>query len=205
MYFYKHVYIYIYVYTYIFVYTCIYIYIYIYVHITYIYMRTYIYVHLRKLNKSELPGIICQLPEIQHTHTHTHTCTHTSTHTHTTYIHSHTTYTHTYIARSLTHMHTHAQRRVMPRYWHVMRSPPQLSLWASLERASPQALRCSRTRALTKTQGKAGGSATPAYTMHGTNGLSLNAGFVCDDTVINPAYKWSSPCGGHSASTAGHT
>jgi len=83
-------------------------------------MRTYIYIHLCILIKSELPGIICQLPEIQHVHTHsymyTHTSTHTQVHTHTPSTHTHTTYTHTYVARSLTHIHPHARTHTTPRH-----------------------------------------------------------------------------------------
>jgi len=119
-----------------------YLYIHIYIHIyiyTYIYMRKYIYIYLCTLIKSELPGIICQLAEIQHTHTHTHTCTHTQVHTHkpSTLWHTHTTYTHTYVARSLTHIRTHARTHTTPRHVTILARhavAPQLELWSSLER-----------------------------------------------------------------------
>jgi len=116
--------------------------------------------------------------------------THTSTHTHTKYTHAHTTYTQTYVARSLTHIHTHARTHTTLRHAALLvrhAVVPAGSVVVLFREAPLQALRCSGARALTKTQGKAGRSATPAYTMHGKNGGSLNTTFVCVGTAINPA------------------
>ena len=98
-------------------------------------MRTYIYIHLCILIKSELPGFICQLAE-RYAYTHSYMYTHTSTHPHTKYTHTHHIHTHirSVLTYTLTHARTHIHNRVMPRYLHVMRSPPQLALWSSIER-----------------------------------------------------------------------
>ena len=110
--------------------------------------------------------------------------------------------------RSLTHMYIHTRTHTAPRHAALFARhavAPAASVVVLTREAPPQALRCSRARALTKTRGKAGCFATLAYTMHGKYEGSLNAAFVCVATAINPACKWPSPGGGHGASRAGHS
>ena len=135
--------------------------------------------------------------------------THTSTHTQTKYTVTHTHHIHTHIRSALTHTHTHARTHT-----HHAASchdtctscgRPAARVVVLFREVPLQTLHCSGARAPTKTQGKAGRSATPAYTMQGKNGGSLNAAFDCVGTAINPACKWPSPGGGHGASRAGHT
>jgi len=101
-------------------------------------------------------------------------------------------------AHSLPHTHTHTRTHTMPRH-------AALCAVVLTREALPQASRCPRARAQTKTRGKAGRFADLAYTAHGKNDRSLNAAFVCHATAINPACKWPSPGGGPGVSRAGHS
>ena len=171
---------------------CIYTYIYtyiihinIYIHI-YTCVRIFIYIYIYSSNLNCWKLFASWLKYNIHIHTLIHV--HTSTHTHTKYTHTHTTYTHTYVARSLTHIHTHARTHTTQRHATLLTRhavAPAASVVVLFREVQLQALRCSGARALTKTQGKAGRSATPAYTMHGKNRGSLNAAFVCVGTAIN--------------------
>ena len=122
-----------------------------------------------------------------------------------THTHTHTKYAHAYVAHSLPHTHTHTRTHTMPRHaalcaCHAV--APTTSAGVVTREALPQALRCPRARAPTKTRGKAGRFADLA---HGKNDRSLNAAFVCHATAINPTCKWPSPGGGPGASRAGHS
>ena len=152
-------------YIHIFVYIQIYIHTYICIYIIHANVYIYLYVHTSNLNCQELFAIWLKY------NTHIQTLIHVHTHTHT-----HTKYAHAYVAHSLPHTHTHTRTHTMPRHaalcaCHAV--APTTSAVVLTREALPQALRCPRARAPTKTRGKAGRFADLAYTAHGKNNRSL--------------------------------
>jgi len=141
---------------------------------TCVHICTYVCIHI----KSELPGIVCHFFQIIFdlpfgfpinniiSQTHVQTLMHVHIHKHT---HTHTTYTHAYVARSLSHTHTHARTHTTPHHAALFAChavAPAASVVVLSREVQTQALRCSRARVPTKTQGKTGRFTGLAYTMH---------------------------------------